>query len=193
MSRTTLYKGVYFAMLAAAGVIGLGFIAIFHFSWIAIIAVFIAMQIPGRILGYYWRDLLKGLRLLNAREFAESKLCSEKFLQEFPARRWIKNLVWLGSSTYSRNPEVLALNNLGAAELNLGEVASARTHLERAINLDPFCPLPYYNMAVLCQVEDDEAGAQQWFADASRLGFANKLSDKIVRSSQTRFANRSGR
>jgi len=192
MSRTTLYKTHYFGMMVLALAGAMGIIAASGFALIVIIAMFLVLQVPGRVLGYFWRDLLKGLKLLNARQFAESKRWSEKFLREYPEKRWIRHLVWLGSSTYSHNPEVLALNNLGAAELNLGEIVPACTHLKRAIEIDPLCPLPYYNMAQIYRMGGDETEAERWLADASRLGLGINLGDKIVRSSQTRFANRSG-
>ena len=73
MSRTTLYKGVCFGLLFGVGAIAFGALAYFRFSPVAFVILFVALLIPGRILGFFWRDLLGGLRLLNARDYAESK------------------------------------------------------------------------------------------------------------------------
>ena len=151
------------------------------------------LPLPGRILGYFWKDLLRGLRLLNAHEFEASKICSQRFLTELSLRPWLKNLVWLGGSAYPRDPEVLALNNLGAAELGLGEFEMARRSLDRAIEVDDLCPLPYYNIGVLLRASGMPEEAEQQFEQAARLGFKRSISDKIIIASQTRFANTDGR
>ena len=193
MTRTARYKLTYFATVAGGAVLLLCILAYFRFSLVAFIAVIVVALIPGRILGFFWRDLLRGLRLLNARHYAESKSSSEKFLDSFRERRWIKNLIWLGSSSYSRDPEVLALNNLGAAEIGLGEMDAARKHLDRAIALDGLCPLPFYNLGVLFSRIGDANEATRCFQEARRLGYAPDISDRIVMSSQKRFAITDGR
>ncbi|HTT96838.1 MAG TPA: tetratricopeptide repeat protein [Rhizomicrobium sp.] len=193
MTRTTLYKGVYFAMFGSAAILALGVLAYFQFSPLAFLVVVVALLIPGRILGYFWRDLLRGLRLLNAKDYVASKVCSERFLVEVREKPWIRHFIWLGSSTYSRDPEVLALNNLGAAELALGEVDVARAHLEEAIAKDPLCPLPFFNLGALFKATGNVSESERCFAEATRLGFRHGISDKIVRASQTRFAEMDGR
>jgi tetratricopeptide (TPR) repeat protein len=192
MSRTTLYKGIYFGMAVVAGAISLAILLHYHFSPTAIVAVVVALLLPGRILGYFWRDLLRGLRLLNAREFTASKICSQRFLAELPSKPWLKYLVWLGASSYSRDPEALALNNLGAAEIQLGELGSARQHLDRAIEIDPLCPLPYLNIGALLEASGNADEARLFFDQAARLGYKRDISDKIVIAAQTRFANTDG-
>jgi len=86
----------------------------------------------------------------------------------------------------------MALNNLGAAEIRLGEVDPGRGHLDQAIRLDPLCPLPFYNLGLLAEAEGDAEEAGRCFATAARLGYARGRSDGIVIRSQTRFAERSG-
>jgi tetratricopeptide (TPR) repeat protein len=192
MTRTTFYKGVYFGMAIVAGAISLAVLLHYRFSPTAIVAVVVALLLPGRILGYFWKDLLRGLRLLNAREFAASKICSQRFLEEVGSKPWLKKLVWLGSGSYSRDPEALALNNLGAAEVQLGELTLARQHLDRAIEVDPLCPLPYFNTGALLAASGMPHEAELWFEKAERLGYKRGISDKIVAIAQTRFANTDG-
>jgi tetratricopeptide (TPR) repeat protein len=193
MTRTTFYKGIYFGMAMGAGAISLAVLLHYRFSPTAVVAVIVALLLPGRILGYFWKDLLRGLRLLNAQEFEASRLSSQRFLTEVQANPWLKNLIWLGSGSYSRDPEALALNNPGAAELGLGELALARRHLDQAIAVDRLCPLPYYNIGALLKASGMPEEAEQWFEQAARLGYKRGLSDKIVTASQTRFANTDGR
>ena len=122
MSRTAIYRSMYFGFLAAYVAIALWVVIRFHIAPLAIFIVAGALLIPGRILSFYWRDLLQGLRLLNQGKYAQSKARSETFLAQLQAKPWIRRLIWVSGSRYSRNPEVWALNNLGAAEMRLGEI-----------------------------------------------------------------------
>ncbi len=88
---------------------------------------------------------------------------------------------------------MLALNNLGAAEMGLGQHDLARAHLNAAITLDPLCPLPFYNLGVLARAQGDTAEEERCFMQAWRLGYRNGVTDKIVRAAQRRFANTDGR
>jgi tetratricopeptide (TPR) repeat protein len=192
MSRTTLYKGVYFGMVGAAVIAAGAVLVLARASPIAIVTLVACMLIPGRLLGYFWRDLLRGLRLFNARQFAESKRHSARFLAEVRRKPWLKHLIWLGSGSYSRDPEAMALNNLGGAESSLGEFDQARQHLEEAIAVDPKCPLPYHNMGVLLKRTGEADAAVWWFDEARRLGYGRRWSDRVVQSSQRIFATLDG-
>ena len=192
MSRTSLYKIQYFAIVAALGVLTALVFWWFDFSPTSVAVAVVLLILPGRVLGFVWRDLLRGLRLLNARRFAESRRHSILFLEAVRRRPYLKNFVWLGSSSYSRDPEVLALNNLGAAELALGEVVAARSHLEAAIQSDPHCPLPHFNMGILFVGQNDLSEAERCFRHAASLGYTNDLSDRIIRAAQNRFARSDG-
>src|SRR5215469_16464339 len=146
MSRTTLYKGLYF------GIVGLGALTLvcavvfFRLSPLCVAIAVALLLIPGRVLGYFWRDLLRGLRLLNEKKYGESRRHSELFLIQVQQKPWLKKLIWLGSGSYSRDPESVAMNNLGAAEIGIGDLGSARIHLEASIAVDRQNPLPYFNL-----------------------------------------------
>lgn len=194
MSRTAIYKLTYFVLvLGPAGLLA-WFILSRHSAtstaWVILLVVL--MLLPGRVLAYFWRNLLRGLRLLQERRFQESKLHSEAFLRELEQKPWLKNLVWLGFGTYSRNPACFAFNNLGAAEIGLGELSSAREHLHAAMQADEASPLPYFNMGVLCTVSDEHDEAQTWYEKAAKLGYSRDVIDRVIGSSQTRLARRAG-
>jgi tetratricopeptide (TPR) repeat protein len=107
-------------------------------------------------------------------------------------RPWLKKLIWLGSGSYSRDPECLALNNLGAAEIKLGEFESARRHLEAAIAVDRQSPLPYFNLGALARLEGNESEAARLIEQAAALGYSRGLSDRLVTAAQDRFSKTSG-
>ena len=78
----------------------------------------------------------------------------------------------------------MALNNLGAAELAMGEVDAARAHLNEAIAKDPKCPLPYRNIGLLIQSTGSTEEARPWFEKAIALGLRGDWSDRAARASQ---------
>ncbi len=192
MSRTSWYKTQCFATMAAVGILAALALSRFEFSPTSVGVALVLLLLPGRVLGFAWRDLLRGLRLLNARRFTESRRHSLLFLEAIRRRPYLRYFVWLGSSSYSRDPKVLALNNLGAAELALGEKAAAQSHFEAAMQFDPHCPLPHFNMGVLFAGQGDLSEARRYFRHAASLGYTNGLSDRIVRAAQNRFAHSDG-
>ena len=193
MSRPSKYKALYFGGVGAGVALCLWLVLFLHWKTAGLVVLGSVLLLPGRVLGFFWRDLLRGLRLLNAHRFAESKRCSQRFLADVRARPWLKRLIWLGSSTYSRDPEALALNNLGAAEIMLGEWDQAQSHLQASLGVDPRNPLPCFNLGKLLMALGDQQGAVHWFDQAVALGYSQTLVDRAVMLAQARFANTDGR
>ena len=192
MSRTAKRKLYYFSIISIGASLLISAILYFHLSGLQIAVLIIALLIPGRILGFFWRDLLAGLRLLNERRFEESARHSKRFLDLLTRRPWIGHLIWLGTGTYSRDPQCLALNNLGAAEMFLGSFEDARQHLEESCKIDDENPLPYFNLAQLHMILGEPTKAQEYLALAKQRGYTRGLSDKLIRASQSRFAHTDG-
>jgi tetratricopeptide (TPR) repeat protein len=192
VSRTAYYKLHYFGFLIGLPVALLMAVAFFHLSQDWITVPIVLLVIPGRILAYFWDDLLQGLRLLNEKNFEESIRHTEKFLAALERRPWIRHAIWLGTSSYSRNPKSLAYNNLGAAELSLGRLEAARTHLHDAIREDDLNPLPFHNLSLVANKEGNQEEAILMRAAAAARGLTFGKSDQIVMASQKRVAARSG-
>jgi tetratricopeptide (TPR) repeat protein len=188
MNRTNLHKIIYFSVVALGALIILWLFYRFKLNPFETVLLVIVLLIPGRILGFFWKDLLRGLRLLNAKKYSESKIYSERFLETLSKKPWLKHLIWFGSSTYSRNPKALALNNLGAAEFGLNDFTSARLHFEESITVDGQNPLPYFNMGLLTKAQGDLSEAKSWFEKAANRGFSKNIIDQIISTSQARFA-----
>ena len=193
MSRTARRKFRYFAAITLGCGALLWCIWRYRLDSAAVVLIVLALLVPGRVLGYFWRDLLTGLRLLQERQFAQSVRHSKKFLEDIGRRPWIRHLTWLGSGTYSRDAKALALNNLGAAELFLGEFTASRDHLEQSRRLDDENPLPYFNMAQLELILGNKEKSRDSLEQAKRRGYTKSLSDRLVQSAQSRFAFFEGR
>jgi tetratricopeptide (TPR) repeat protein len=188
LTRTDALKGVYVARAAAILAFGAG--AMITAQRGAIIPatacglLFLALLLSGRVQAFFWSELLAGLHDLNQRNYLASKAHSERFLAELRDRPWLKHLIWLGPSSYSLSAEAMALNNLGAAELVIGELEAGRDHLNEAITKDPKCPLPYRNMGLLIQSAGSTDEARPWFDQAIALGLRGDWSDRAARASQ---------
>ncbi len=188
MTRTDVLKATYFLRVGAILLAGIGGAAAAQEGHTvlgaALMALLVVLLLAGRAQAYFWSELLAGLHHLNQRDYRLSKAHSERFLTQLRERPWLKHLIWLANSSYSSNAEVMALNNLGAAEMALGEIDAARTHLTRAIELDPRCPLPYRNMGTLTLRTGSVTDAMPWLQKAEALGFRGDQSDSRAMASQ---------
>jgi ATP-dependent Clp protease adapter protein ClpS len=194
MTRTGVYKAVYFLVLGGSILlIGCGLYAVQEghpvFGVVALVGLALLL-LPGHIIRHYWVELQAGLYHLNQGNYAESKLHSERFLVQLQERPWLKKLIWLGTSSYSRDAEAMARNNLGGAMIKLGEIEPAREQLSLAIALDPLCPLPYLNMGALVLESATYAEAVPWVEKAEALGLKGGWPDSLVSASQHRNAMR---
>ena len=188
MSRTAALKALYFLRVGAILAAGIGGAAAARNGHtalgVALMALFAVLLLSGRVQAYFWSELLAGLHHLNQRDYPRSKAHSERFLAQLRERPWLRHLIWLANSSYSDVAEALALNNLSAAEIALGETDAARAHLSRAMELDPKCPLLYRNMGALALRTGSTADAAPWFEKAAALGLKNDWSDRRAMASQ---------
>jgi tetratricopeptide (TPR) repeat protein len=192
VSRTAFYKLYYFGILIGLPLVVFAATVGLHLpSYWAGLALLLLL-IPGRILAYFWRDLLRGLKLLHEKRYEDSIRYNENFLAELQRRPWIRHMIWLGTSSYSRNPKSLAYNNLGAAEFALGRLDAARAHLHEAIREDNLNPLPFHNLALVANKEGNQLEAALMTSSALARGLSFGMTDKIVMGSQKRYAGRSG-
>jgi tetratricopeptide (TPR) repeat protein len=188
MTRTDALKAVYVARVAGIVTFGVGAAIAAHRGAIGVATMCavlsLAFLLSGRVQAFFWSELLAGLHNLNRRDYSRSKTHSEQFLRQLHSRPWLKDLIWLGTSSYSLSVEAIALNNLGAAELALGQVDEARFHFNMAIRKDPKCPLPYRNMGVLVRGTASNEESDPWFEKAISLGLRGDWSDRAAQASQ---------
>lgn len=192
MSRTSLRKAAYFGIVGGGVIVGVWAVRHFQPNAAQVFGVILLCFIPGRILGFFWRDLLRGLRLLKAHQYEESIQYSEAFLYQLKLRPWIRHLIWLGTGTCSRDAEALALNNLGAAEVALGRWEAARLHLNASLSKDSENPLLYHNLSRLAKAEGRLPEAERFAGEAKKRGLTFGFIDQIIMSSQDRLSKSVG-
>ncbi len=188
MTRTARYKTGYVGALVALATVAVAANVALGGGIVPTLVVAAIMLIPGRVLGVAYRDLFRGRRLLDLRRADASIPYTQRFLdniRQHPAR---KRLLWLVWSVYTPDAEAMALNNLGAAQLETGDFAAAADALNAALAVDPEYPLPHYNLAIERAVAKDEAAASRHAAEAERLGFRRTGIDTIIRDAQALLA-----
>jgi tetratricopeptide (TPR) repeat protein len=127
---------------------------------------------PGRIVGYYWRNLFRAKRYLHKGEYALSIAHSQEFLVQLRYMPWIKHLIWLTPSFWTISVQALALSNLGAAFLESGDLTQAQTIFLKALECDSSYPLPHYNLAIIATLQQDLGSANKHFELSKRLGYS---------------------
>ena len=186
VTHTLQHKVKYVASLAALGVAVCGPLLWFQVPlWGWALAV-LMLLIPGRIAGHYYRDMLTGRRLMDARRFAEAIPYFERFLKRIEARPGLKRLIWLSAGIYTRDVEAMALNNLGASRLELGQLDQVEAPLRRSLAIDPDYAIPYVNLAQLALLRGDSEAAAAASSEANRLGYrGSRVVDSFRRASGT--------
>ncbi|WP_428380976.1 hypothetical protein [Nevskia ramosa] len=160
---------------------------------VTIIAIALLLFIPGRVQGFYYRDLFTGRRLPDAREPEKAIPFIERFLgsmQRYPHR---SKLLWLSWSIYTPSVVAMATNNLGAAQLELGQVNEAEQTFISALAQDPLYPLPHFNMAIVHELRGNRAEAIEAVEMARQLGYTGGTLDTVVRKGQSLLALAEGR
>jgi tetratricopeptide (TPR) repeat protein len=148
---------------------------------LAVALVSLLLLVPGRVQGVFWREFFRGRRLLADNDPQGAIAHFERFLSEVRDRPWLKRLIWLSWGTYTRDIEVMTLTNLGAAYLALGDFGAARRSFDQGRELDFLSPLPYFNLALLEQVQGNPEQSTRLFERARDLGFTGATSDQLFR------------
>ncbi len=180
MSRTSRLKFAYVLAVVCLGGVAAWLLYSLRFRPWAVALVALLLLVPGRVQGVLWREFFRGRRLLADNDPQGAIGHFERFLSQLRDRPWLKHLIWLSWGTYTRDIEVMTLNNLGAAHLSLGDFEAARRSLDHGRELDPLSPLPYFNLALLEQVQGNPEQSTRLFERARDLGFTGATSDQLL-------------
>jgi len=192
MNRTSQYKLLYLLAMILIGTPVVFCIFYFRLSLQEVMLVAILLLIPGRLPGFFWRDFYRGRKLLSTGDWESSLKYFERFLSEVKRRPWLKHFIWLSWGFYTRDIEVMTHNNMGAAQLGLGQLAEAEQHFDMARQIDSQAPLPYYNLALLAQIRGDADSAKALLEKAQRLGYRGTTYDKLIEAAGSVLAQLEG-
>jgi tetratricopeptide (TPR) repeat protein len=147
----------------------------------ALFAVAVVLLLPGRIMRTFYRDMLAGRRLMAQGKYEKSAEFSRRFLETIRERPGLKRVMWLSWPGKTADAEAMVLNNLAAAEIELGEWDAASGHLADAIEIDPEYSVPRVNLALLAAIRGDREQAERLLAQATSLGYARSRIEPILK------------
>ena len=192
MTRTTRHKIQYAMVWIAALVLAGVAVSSLRDRPVLLLGVGVMFLIPGRLSGFLWRDLYCGRRLLAAGDIEASLQSSQRFISLLAQRPRLRRLWWLSWGIYSRDPKAMALNNVGAVQLNLGRFDEAESAFRESLAADPDYPIPHFNLAVLSTVRGDASAAEEHARTAVKLGYARDAGDRIIHTASALLARIEG-
>jgi tetratricopeptide (TPR) repeat protein len=193
MSRTTALKLSYVAAVALLASLALYAWKTSEGGLLPLVCLAIILLVPGRVQGVFFRDLFIGRRLLDVGHAEESVPYTERFITAVRKQPWRNKLLWLSWSVYTTNAEAMALNNLGAARIALGDIEAARSALLAARRVDPMYPLPPFNLAVVAAALGASEESRKLASEARELGYSGASVDQAVQAGQSLLAAIEGR
>ncbi|GMT49001.1 MAG: hypothetical protein IEMM0008_0540 [bacterium] len=192
ISRTSIYKIMYPLILIFL-IVGIAFLVkYYHFSRLHTFMIIIALLIPGRIAGYFYRDFFRGLKLFHKHEWEMSEDYFNKFEQQLVERPWIKKLIWLLWGMYTWKIEAMTQNNLGAIKISTGYLIEAESRFNTAIELDYLYPKPFYNLAVIEYLKGNQKKSLEYFSQSVSLGYKGSTYDQLIDEGQRILAQFEG-
>lgn len=193
MSRTSWRKWQYGVVFCAAALLGVALAWRFRNQPAVLFLLAGLFLIPGRVSGFLWRDLYRGRRLHDLGQFEDSIQASRRFLKCLGERSHLRRYWWFAWAVYTRDPKAMALNNLGAAQLELGQLTDAEQSFRQALECDPDNPLPHYNLAVLSSLRQDLVAMREHAHSAVRLGYFRNSADRVIEAASQMLARIEGR
>ena len=133
--------------------------------------ILIVLFIPSVIQGFFWHELFLGRRYLEKGQWKEAAQSFQSFMSKLEKNPLLKKLVWLRWARFTGDVKSMTLSNLGVAELNMGEVESARERFHEASENDPEYPVAYFNLAVCAMLQNRNTEAKTYLQKAQNLGY----------------------
>ena len=120
MTRTLKYKLLYAAVVAAGlALVAMTFVAL-DLAPTSLLVAAVLLLVPGRVGAYFLRDLFLSRRNVAAGRYEDGVAAAERFLQALNAQPWRQHFIYCFFGFYTWNTRAMALNNLGAAKMELG-------------------------------------------------------------------------
>jgi tetratricopeptide (TPR) repeat protein len=188
MTRVARYRTSYFVLLAALAGGTYFVIRATGNSRVAFAAAAVLLLIPGRLQGLFFRPLFRGQRDLTQGKASDAAREFENFLKLLERQPWRQWALWLGWSLYTPSAKAMGFNNLGVAQADLGNEASARHAWESALAIDPLYPAPYANLAALAAAGGNTGQATSLLSQAKQLGYTGGALDQATHRVQQLLA-----
>ncbi len=197
LTRTAHHR-IQYALLVGAvvgllGALGYWLLQVYPEWRIPILAgIGVLLLIPGRVQHFYWKGFFTGQKLQLKGKHREALETFEAFLKAVREEPGLRRLIWFSQWSYTRDLEVMILNNMGVSAMTLRSMKQAEAYLKSAAKLDPDSPLPYYNLAVLYYGLGDDAHGAANLVRAETLGYRRASIRDLMRITKAPKAGKKG-
>lgn len=165
MKRVVVNRLIYLVLIC----IGV-FLAIKDMYYIIAIPV-IAWLLVERV---YWKTFYDGKKMLYKKQFKSAADKFETFLKELEDKPWLNNLKMFNIGIYTHNLQAQCYNNIGICYLESKSYKKATNYFNKAIELDDLFCIPYYNIAIIKLIHDNEEEARGYLLQSIKRGY-NKV------------------
>ena len=191
MNRTSSYKLLYISIVVVAIATVAAVSVRFELGTLGLLFLAMLLFLPGRIGGYVLRDLFRGRHFVTAKEYEKAIAASELFLDVIDHQPWRQYFMYCFFGIYTWNTRAMALNNIGAANMELGHLSEAESQLVQALEFDDDYPIPYFNLAVIAAAREDMERSDQMLSNARQRGYNQSnqsLTDEVIARVATAYA-----
>ena len=180
MNRTRKNKFLYAAVIVISLAVAIIAWAHFELGPIGWLVLALLLLLPGRVGGYVLRDLFRGRHFVEVSQYEKAIAASKRFLDVVDRQPWRRYLLYCFFSFYTWNARAMALNNIGAAKMELGQLNEAEKHLAEALELDEAYPIPYYNLAIIFAAREDHERSAAMLTKSRQLGYSQSPADMVI-------------
>ncbi len=122
----------------------------------------------------YWKTFYDGKKMLYKKQFKSAAGKFEVFLKELEEKPWLNNLKMFNIGIYTHNLQAQCYNNIGICYLESKSYKKATNYFNKAIELDDIFCIPYYNLAIIKLIHDNEVEAEDYLLQSIKRGY-NKV------------------
>jgi tetratricopeptide (TPR) repeat protein len=197
LTRTMMHRIQFGALVCvtvgAVAAAGYGILQAYPEARVSVIAGFaLLLLIPGRVQQFYWKGFFKAQKLQLKGLHRDALEEFQRFLETLRLRPGLRHLIWLSQWSYTRDVEVMTLNNMGCSAMSLRSMKQAEAYLKSAAELDPDSPLPYYNLAVLYYGLGNDGHGAANLVRAETLGYRKASIRELTRMTKAPRAGKGG-
>lgn len=180
---------IFYTLALGALILGALVIYLTTGSYVAILIYAVILLVPGRIGGLYLKNLFLSRSLLNRSRPAEAIDAGHRLLVELERQPWRRFFIFCFWGVYTWNVEAMALNNIGAAYLEMGKLDQSEDYLQRAIEKDASYAIPYANLAIISYARGNKMEGNRLINIAKKYGYTGAVEDQIISKVAAAYAN----
>ncbi|KXZ40725.1 hypothetical protein SAMN05661008_01463 [Alkalithermobacter thermoalcaliphilus JW-YL-7 = DSM 7308] len=119
----------------------------------------------------FWKNFHEGKKLMRKLKYKSAVEKFNEFLKDIENKPWLKKLRFLNYGVYTHNLKAMTYNNIGICYLESNLLNKATDYFEKAKQEDEQFCIPYYNLAIIELIKDNEEKAFENLKKSIKLGY----------------------